>query len=230
MDTNLSLIKKTNVSWMNIIGSILLTVLLCYWAFLFFTQDEPQTLLTAADFPIHEYLGGLLFLLSFNEIIITFGQNLTNVMVPGFFLFYFLHQKQYVSTAFCLFWAGENIIWIGTYMADAVKLKLALCSGWYGVCGSGSDTEWGHDWHIIFSAWNLLPESEIIGGTVHFIGMLCVIASLIGLCYIIWKRIELKLKMQLPDQNQTKALAAEIVQGNNIEDSSSKTSSQLPTE
>ena len=217
MDTNLSLIKnlikKTNVSWINIIGSILLTGVLCYWAFLFFTQDEPQTLLTAADFPIHEYLGGLLFLLSFNEVIITFGQNLTNVMVPGFFLFYFLHQKQYVSTAFCLFWAGENIIWIGIYMADAVKLQLNLCSGWYGVCGSGSDMEWGHDWHIIFSAWNLLPESEIIGGIFHVLGILCVIASLIVLAYIIWVRIDFKLTMKLPNQSDSaKALAAEIMQ------------------
>jgi hypothetical protein len=203
-------LKKENIGWLNIISSIILTGVLCYWAFQLFTQFQPQTLLEFAKFPIHEYLGGILGGLSGNEVMIAFIQNLTDILVPLFFLFYFLHQKQYISALFGLFWTGDSLIGLGIYMADAVKLQLNLCSGWFYVCGSGSDTEDLHDWHIIFSAWNLLPESEIIGGIVHVLGILCVIASLVGLVYVIWKRIESKLIMMQPDQ--TKALVTEIMQ------------------
>ena len=114
---------------------------------------------------IHE--GGHFFFSWFGYTITILGGMLGELIVPVLCGLYFFRQREVTAVAFCGFWFFENFLYIGTYMADARNLELALV-------GSGD-----HDWEILFSQWDVLQYDQRIGGITRdlgWLGMLAVVA------------------------------------------------------
>jgi hypothetical protein len=91
------------------------------------------------------------FLSPFGHIIHVLGGTLGQLAVPGLLIWYFLGRRNDAFAAsFCLWWCGENLINVSTYMADARALALPLVGG-------GE-----HDWTELFFRWNTLDERSVV--------------------------------------------------------------------
>jgi hypothetical protein len=112
------------------------------------------------NLPFHE--AGHLFFSPFGETIHILGGTLGELLVPlllgGYFL---LRQRQPMGAAFCLWWLGENFIYIARYMGDARDLELPLVGGG------------DHDWNELFYRFGLLSEPSVasISSLTHFLGV-----------------------------------------------------------
>jgi hypothetical protein len=118
---------------------------------------------------IHE--GGHFFFSWFGEIIHILGGTLGELIVPLLCAGYFFWQRETTGFAFSCFWFFENFPYIGTYMADARTGALPLV---------GSDES---DWTILFGRWGLLAQDQKIGGAMHFLGWIGMVATVAWLAW-----------------------------------------------
>ncbi len=165
------------------VGTILLTLLITYWAYQLLFFPMPYIFLDYVNFVTHE-TGGVLFIF-FNHFFFLIGQNVYQNLLPLLFFIYFLKKRATASSAFSFFWFGDNLLQTGIYMKDATVMMLPITSIWGSDDGSGS----GHDWHYIFSQTHLLPYDLLIGGFFFALGAVCIIASVIYLWYLSWQRV-----------------------------------------
>ena len=85
------------------------------------------------------------------------------------------------GTAACLWWAGQNLIDLAPYIADARALQLVLLGGF-----TGAQVE-GHDWEAILTALGWLRFDRSLGYTAHWIGALAMCTSVAGAAWITWQ-------------------------------------------
>lgn len=129
-----------------------------------FLTDKPGFLiLDYVNLLIHE--GGHFFFSWFGDTIHILGGTLGELIVPLLCACYFFWQRETTGFAFSSFWFFENFPYIGTYMADARTAALPLV---------GSDES---DWTILFEKWGLLAQDQKIGGAMHILGWLGMIAT-----------------------------------------------------
>ena len=57
------------------------------------------------------------------------GGSIGQLAVPALLSYYFLRQARPFAAAFCVWWAGQNLVNIGVYIADARNLALPLVGG-----------------------------------------------------------------------------------------------------
>ena len=70
------------------------------------------------------------------------GGSLFQIIVPLFLMFAFLiKNKDGFGASICLWWAGQSIMDLAPYIADARALRLPLLGG-----GTGADSPGFHDW------------------------------------------------------------------------------------
>ena len=122
--------------------------------------------------PIHE--GGHLLFGYLGHGFMVAGGTLLQLFVPYALASYFCFQRQIPGTAFCTFCFFEQLLPIGTYMADARAQELPLIT-----VGNPEFVE--HDWFAMFSGLGLLEHDTQIASVVRivgWIGMLCVVAWL----------------------------------------------------
>lgn len=86
----------------------------------------------------------------------TFGQ----LAFPVATCWYFWRQEKTFEAAICAFWAGENLMNIAHYMADAKAQVMPLVGG--GI----------HDWGWIFGRLGWLDSAERLGDFLHFLAAL----------------------------------------------------------
>ena len=170
---------KTTISWWNIIGKIFVFVILTIFAFQLFTAAHPWIFLDSINLLIHE--AGHLIFSFFGKFIYFLAGSLFQCLIPISFLIYFFRTKQYFATGFSLFWLGDNLISVATYMKDARTLTLPLLGG---------ET---HDWNWLFSHMGLLKYDQLIGTVIFLLGTICVICALALSLIIIHHEIRLKL-------------------------------------
>jgi hypothetical protein len=124
--------------------------------------------------PIHE--GGHLLLGWLGSHWLTAaGGTLLQLFVPFALAVYFAFRRQIPGTAFCAFFFFEQLLPVGTYMADSRSQSLS-----YVTVGDPELAE--HDWYYLFSQAGLLDHDTQIGAAVRFlgwIGMLLVVAWLV---------------------------------------------------
>lgn len=106
------------------------------------------------------------------------GGSLFQIIFPFCFFLYFFQRKEYFSVAVMLFWVADNIINVSVYMRDAQAMQLLLLGG----------GETIHDWHWLFTRTGLLPHTQIIANVVFFLGVICLLGSIVGLIYCTWKQ------------------------------------------
>jgi hypothetical protein len=129
--------------------------------------------------PVHE--GGHLLLGWFGKWLGIAGGTLLQLLVPFALAMYFTFQRQLSGAAFCAFFVFEQLLPIGTYMADARSQSLD-----YVTVGDPELAE--HDWFYLFSHAGVLEHDTQIGSAVRVAGWLGMIAVVGWLAWRAWPR------------------------------------------
>ncbi len=134
------------------------------------------------DLIFHE-AGHVIFYL-LGETLHILGGTLMQIAVPGALLYYFCTSaRDYFASGVMLWWLGENLTNVGTYMRDTNVRQLDLIGT-------------GHDWHILFSKWNLLQHAELIGDLFWHTGIMTLLTGLMwALMYSYKKTVPLARKL-----------------------------------
>ena len=121
------------------------------------------TLLDGVDLAIHE-TGHLVFS-PFGEFIGFAGGTLFQLLMPAFFLIYFLRRHDQYAASVALWWVGQNCGHIAVYVADARAQELPLVGG-------GE-----HDWEYLLGRTGLLAQDHHIARVITSIGYLLVVGA-----------------------------------------------------
>lgn len=130
----------------------------------------PSRFIDLPNLVFHE-AGHLLFM-PFGRFMSVLGGSLTQVLVPIVCLVAFLRQENHFAAAVCAWWAGENLIDLAPYIADARALKLVLLGG-----RTGAEVE-GHDWEYLLGTLGLMQHDRAIGRAAHILGTVVMLGSI----------------------------------------------------
>ena len=109
----------------------------------------------------------------FGRFMTVLGGSLFQVLVPVTCAVAFLRQKDTFAAAVCTWWAGQNLLDLAPYIADARALQLVLLGG-----HTGAEVE-GHDWEYLLTALGWMQHDRALGLAAHRVGLL-VMAGAIG--------------------------------------------------
>jgi hypothetical protein len=125
--------------------------------------------LDLVNLAFHE--AGHVFLTPFGRTIHFLGGTLGQTVVPALLVWYFLaRRRDPFASSVCVWWLGESLVNVSTYMADARDLALPLVGG-------GE-----HDWNELFFRFHLLDEPSVlaVSGTTRSAGF---VVMLLGLAW-----------------------------------------------
>ena len=133
------------------------------------------------NLPFHE-AGHILFM-PLGRFLMFVGGSLTQVTIPlicaGVLL---VKTRDRFGSALCLWWAGENLLDLAPYVADARALQLVLIGG-----HTGAEVE-GHDWEAILKTLGLLRYDVTLGRAFHFVGTVVMAAALLWAGGLLWRQ------------------------------------------
>ncbi len=147
---------------------------LAYWTVQFaFTplgEDAMDAFIHLPNLVFHE--AGHLIFSPLGRFMSVVGGSLMQVLIPVVAAIAFIRQEQPFGAAICIWWAGQNLVDLAPYIADARALQLVLLGG-----RTGAEVE-GHDWEFILGRLRLLHRDQALGRTAHAFGMMIMIAAL----------------------------------------------------
>ncbi len=118
--------------------------------------------------PFHEF-GHVLFM-PFGRFMTILGGSLFQVLMPlGLACAFILKQRDTFGASATLWWAGQSLVDLSPYIADAVNRNLPL------VGGAGEDA---HDWGNLLTMMHLLGHTQAIARTCFVLGVLVMAAAL----------------------------------------------------
>lgn len=130
----------------------------------FRTNEIGQSWFHNVDLVFHE-AGHMLFI-PFGRTMTIFGGSLFQVLVPLFLVFAFLfYNRDGFGASIGLWWAGQSLMDLAPYIADARALQLPLLGG-----GTGADGPMRHDWANLLRPRGLLEFDIQIAAWVDFLG------------------------------------------------------------
>jgi hypothetical protein len=127
---------------------------------------EPDTLLHGSLLIFHE-AGHVLFM-PFGEFMMVLGGSLFQLMLPAFFIAYFLHRRDVFAASFAALYFAASCADVAVYIADARAGELPLLGG----------ERSNHDWTFLLIEMGRLEQDTAIGHFVHSIGRMVFLASL----------------------------------------------------
>ena len=123
------------------------------------------------DLIFHE-AGHVLFS-PFGRFMTVLGGSLLQVLVPVICAGTFLYQQNdRFAAAVCTWWAGQNLVDLAPYVADARRLKLVLLGG-----RTGAEVE-GHDWEYLLTSLGWLHLDHALGRAAQVGGTLVMLSAL----------------------------------------------------
>jgi hypothetical protein len=102
------------------------------------------------------------------------GGSLFQFALPLGLAFAFLRQGNRFGAAVCVWWAGQNLLDLAPYIADARALQLVLLGG-----QTGAEVE-GHDWEYLLGTLGWLHLDRTLGLAAHRGGLLLMGMALVG--------------------------------------------------
>src|SRR5215471_3458083 len=108
----------------------------------------------------------------FGRFMMVLGGSLFQCLVPTVCAVAFVRQRNPFAAAVCVWWAGENLLDLAPYIADARALQLVLLGG-----HTGAEVE-GHDWEFILSELGWLHRDVALGLAAHRLGLVTMLAAL----------------------------------------------------
>ena len=145
----------------------LLIALLAFWTARLGSGAQQGCFLDLVNLAFHE--SGHLAFAPFGQTMHFLGGTLGQLLVPAGLAVYFLMKRsEPFAAAACAWWAGENLVDISVYMADARDLALPLVGGG------------DHDWNNLFYTFGLLGQESVasVSAWTHRLGALVMVASL----------------------------------------------------
>jgi hypothetical protein len=153
---------------------IALLVGLAYWTWQFartpLSADAMEAFLHLPNLIFHE--AGHLIFSPLGPFMTVVGGSLMQLLIPVVAAVAFARQEQPFGAAICVWWAGQNLVDLAPYIADARALQLVLLGG-----KTGAEVD-GHDWEFILTRLRMMPWDQTIGRAVHAAGMTMMIGSL----------------------------------------------------
>jgi len=120
----------------------------------------------------------------FGQFMTVLGGSLTQVLVPLVCAGAFLWQtRDPFGAAVAVWWAGENLIDVAPYIADARELQLVLLGGM-----TGAEVE-GHDWEYLLTAMGMAHRDHAIANAVQAIGILTMILGLAWAGFVVLSQL-----------------------------------------
>ncbi len=134
--------------------------------------DAMDSWLHLPDLIFHE-AGHFIFAM-FGQFMTVLGGSLLQVLIPVIAAIAFIRQEppEHFGAAICTWWAGQNLVDLAPYIADARSLQLVLLGG-----KTGAEVE-GHDWEFILTQLGIVHLDQSIGRWAHGIGILIMIGAL----------------------------------------------------
>jgi hypothetical protein len=108
------------------------------------------------------------------------GGSLLQCALPLALAIAFVKQSNPFGAVVCVWWAGENLLDLAPYIADARALKLVLLGG-----RTGAEVQ-GHDWEYLLATLGWMRFDRAIGLGAHRAGLLMMTAALVwGAVYLV---------------------------------------------
>ena len=143
-----------------------------------FGVGATESVLHLPNLVFHE-AGHVLFAL-FGRFMTVLGGSLFQFALPLALAIAFVTQRNPFGAAVCTWWAGENLLDVAPYIADARALKLVLLGG-----RTGAEVQ-GHDWEYLLATLGWMRFDRAIGLGAHRIGILMMIGALAwGALYVV---------------------------------------------
>jgi hypothetical protein len=128
--------------------------------------------------------GHVLFSL-FGRFMTVLGGSLFQFALPLALAGVFLKQRDQFGAVVCTWWAGQNLLDLAPYIADARALQLVLLGG-----KTGAEVE-GHDWEYLLNQLGWLRFDRTLGLGAHRLGLVMMFGALVwGAVYLARNRVE----------------------------------------
>jgi hypothetical protein len=121
----------------------------------------------------------------FGQFMTMLGGSVFQILVPVICAatFRWQHDNRFAA-AVCTWWAGQNLVDVAPYIADARRLQLVLLGG-----RTGAEVE-GHDWEYLLSSMRLLHLDHTLGRWAHGLGTLVMLSALAWAVLLLAQRRE----------------------------------------
>jgi len=147
---------------------------LAWWTIQFartpISSDAMNSFLHLPDLVFHE--AGHIIFSPFGRFMTVLGGSLLQCLVPVVAAIAFVRQEEPFGAAICGWWAGQNLVDLAPYIADARALRLVLLGG-----RTGAEVE-GHDWEFILNQLGIMRYDHPLGYSAHAIGIVIMVAAL----------------------------------------------------
>jgi len=134
------------------------------------SADAMDSFLHLPDLVFHE--AGHMILAPFGRFMTVLGGSLLQCLIPVIAAIAFVRQEEPFGTAICSWWAGQNLVDLAPYIADAQSLRLVLLGG-----HTGAEVE-GHDWEFILNQLGIAHYAHPLGYSAHAIGIAIMVGAL----------------------------------------------------
>ena len=134
------------------------------------------------DLVFHE--AGHVIFSPFGRFLTVLGGSLFQFLVPLIVAGAFARERQWFSAAVCTWWAGQNLLDLAPYIADARALRLVLLGG-----RTGAEVE-GHDWEYLLTELGWMHLDRTIGLWTHGLGLFVMVASLVVAAVTLFRKTE----------------------------------------
>lgn len=133
--------------------------------------------------PFHE--AGHVFLMPFGRFLSVLGGSLFQVAIPLLCAAVFLlKNRDAFAASVTLWWAGQSLMDLAPYVADARALRLPLLGG-----RTGAEVE-GHDWEYLLGTLGLMSHDVTLGRLCFALGALTMLAALGWGGALLWRQRE----------------------------------------
>jgi len=131
--------------------------------------------------PFHE--AGHVLLSPFGRFLSVLGGSLFQVAIPlACGAVFLIKNRDEFAAAVTLWWAGQSLMDLAPYIADARALQLPLLGG-----RTGAEVE-GHDWEYLLGAMGLLNSDVTLGRLSFFLGALAMLGALGWGGTVLWRQ------------------------------------------
>ena len=178
--------RRPGVGKLELAGYGLLWVLLLLWGLDFVAMDFRsneigQSFLHNINLVFHE-AGHVLFR-PFGRSMMFLGGSLFQVLLPLLLMLAFLlKNKDGFAASVCLWWAGQSLMDVAPYIADARALRLPLLGG-----GTGADAPGMHDWANLLRPRGWLRYDQEIASAADRIGSGLLLLALVWGAVMLWR-------------------------------------------
>jgi len=136
-----------------------------------------QSILHLPNLIFHE--AGHVIFSPFGRFMTVLGGSLLQFALPLGLAVVFLRQSNPFGAVVCTWWAGENLIDVAPYIADARALQLVLLGG-----KTGAEVQ-GHDWEYILATLGWMRFDRTLGLWAYRAGLMMMMSALVwGAIYL----------------------------------------------